>query len=186
LKTNVLIPTTQLSNDNHPSYSTITRSDGFIIRINESYFITKQEENSNLSQYDIFFIERLWFDENNIGQASGFYYLRPYETFHEVNRKFFPNEVFRFPSTNDSIEINSIIRPCYVLDTGTFCKGKPICEYTSRLLNTDLFVCEYRVDKLARTFTRLPKSKHIGINTKSYCFDNYIEKLSIKREYQVS
>ena len=32
LKTNVLIPTTPISNDNHPSYSTITRSDGFIIR----------------------------------------------------------------------------------------------------------------------------------------------------------
>jgi hypothetical protein len=58
-------------------------------------------------------------------------------------------------------------------------------DYTSRILTTDLFICEYRVDKLARTFTRLPKSKHIGINTKSYCFDSYIEKLSIKRDYQV-
>jgi hypothetical protein len=153
-----------------------------IIRINECYFVKKQEDNSI---YDIFSIERLWINENNIGYASGFYYLRPYETFHEVNRKFFPNEIFRFPSTNDSIEINSIIRPCYVLDTAIYCKGKPIPEYTSRISSTDLFICEYRVDKLARTFTRLPKSKHISINTKPYCFDNYIEKLSIKRDYQV-
>ncbi len=180
LKINVCI-----SNDNQSSYSTITRSDGFIIRINECYFVKKQEENLTSIEYDIFFIERLWFDENHIGQASGFYYLRPYETFHEANRKFFSNEIFRFPSTNDSIEINSIIRPCYVLDAATYCKGKPIAEYTSRIIPSDLFICEYRVDKLARTFTRLPKSKHICINTKSYCFDSYVEKLSIKRDYQV-
>ena len=185
LKTNVCISTKQIPNENHPSYSTITRSDGFIIRINECYFVRKQEENVTSSQNDLFFIEHLWIDEKNVGQASGFYYLRPYETFHEVNRKFFSNELFRFPSTNDSIEINSIVRPCYVLDAATFCKGKPICEFSSRISTTDLFICEYRVDKLARTFTRLPKSKHIGINTKSYCFDSYIEKLSIKREYQV-
>jgi hypothetical protein len=173
----------QISQDN--SYSTFTRSDGLLIRINECYFVKKQDENDTGMNYDIFSIERLWIDENQIGRASGFYYLRPYETFHEANRKFFSNEIFRFPSTNDSIEIDSIIRPCYVFDTGTFCKGKPIAEYTSRILPMDLFVCEYRVDKSARTFTRLPKSKHIAINTKAYCFDNYIEKLSIKRDYQV-
>jgi hypothetical protein len=171
-----------ISQDNQLFYSTFTRSDGLLIRINECYIVKKQDENIG---YDIFSIERLWIDDNQIERASGFYYLRSYETFHEVNRKFFSNEIFRFPSTNDSIEINSIIRPCYVFDTGTFCKGKPIPEYTSRILPMDLFVCEYRVDKSARTFTRLPKSKHITINTKAYCFDNYIEKLSIKRDYQV-
>ncbi len=180
MKTNV-----QISLDNQSSYSTITRADGFIVRINECYLVKKQEENVTSMEYDIFSIERLWIDERNVGRASGFYYLRPQETFHEVNRKFYSNEIFRFPSTNDSIEIESIIRPCYVLDTGTYCKGKPIAEYASRLLSTDLFICEFRVDKLARTFTRLPKSKQIGINTKSYCFDNYIEKLSIKRDFQV-
>ncbi|CAF3928679.1 unnamed protein product [Rotaria magnacalcarata] len=187
-KTNVRIPllqsSIQISHDNYPSYSTITRSDGFIIRINECYFIEKHEESSSLSQHDIFFIERLWIDDNNTELASGFYYLRSYETFHEANRKFFCNELFRFPAVNDSIEINSIVRPCYVLDTGTYCKGKPMCEYSSRILATDLFICEYRVDKLARIFTRLPKSKHAPCNMKSYCFDNYIEKLSIKRDYQ--
>lgn len=182
LKTNVCIAEAT----NPASYSTITRSDGLMVRVNDSYFVVKQgEESQDSTSDDIFCIERLWFDEKNVARASGFYYLRPYETFHEVNRKFFPNEVFRFPSTTDSIELTSIIRPCYVLDPGTFCKGKPFCEYGSRMLSSDLFICEYRVDKLGRTFTRLPKSKHIGINTKSYCFDSYIEKLSIKRDYQV-
>ncbi|CAF3229249.1 unnamed protein product, partial [Rotaria sp. Silwood2] len=189
LKTNVRIPivqSIQIFHDNYPSYSTITRSDGFIIRINECYLVRKRNENLTSSQYDIFFIERLWIDNNNVIQASGFYYLRSYETFHEVNRKFFSNEVFRFPSINESININSILRPCYILDTGTYCKGKPICEYSSRILTMDLFICEYRVDKSAKIFTRLPKSKHNGCNMKSYCFDSYIEKLSIKRDYQIN
>lgn len=72
------------------------------------------------------------------------------------------------------------------MDIGTYCKGKPITDNSSHVLPSDLFICEYRVDKTARTFTRLTKSKYLIINTKSYCFDNYIEKLSIKRDYQVS
>lgn len=169
----------EISQEDPTYYSVITRIDGLMIRINECYFVRKE------MKYEIFFVERLWFDEHHIGRASGFYYLRPMETFHEANRKFFSNELVRLPSTNDSIELNSIIRPCYVLDTGTFCKGKPLAEYTSRISSRDLFICEYRVDKSARTFTRVPKSKQITINTKAYCFDNYIEKLSIKRESQV-
>ena len=153
-----------------------------MIRINECYFIRKEETST---KEEIFSIERLWFDEHHVARASGFYYLRPMETFHEANRKFFSNELFRFPSTNDSIAINTILRPCYVLDAGTFSKGKPLAEYTSRISSRDLFICEYRVDKSARTFTRMPKSKQMTINTKAYCFDNYIEKLSMKRESQV-
>ncbi|CAF1039536.1 unnamed protein product [Rotaria sordida] len=193
LKTNVIIAATlsplQTYDDNHSSYSTLTRSDGFIIRINECYFVPKQDEKNidrslTSPEYDILFVERLWIDDYGIGQASGFYYIRPNETFHEPNRKFFPNEVFRFPSSNDPLPISSIVRPCFVLDIGTYCKGKPISDNSSRVLSSDLFICEYRVDKSARTFTRLLKSRHYGINTKSYCFDNYVERLSIKRDYQ--
>lgn len=172
----------QISQEDPRFYSTITRSDGLIIRINECYFVRKTSQSID---DDIFSIERLWFDDNHHPQASGFYYLRPMETFHEPNRKFYSNEVFRFPSTNDSISLESILRPCYVLDPGTFGKGKPLAEYTGRISSRDTFICEYRLDKSARTFTRLPKSKQINLNTKSYCFDNYIEKLSIKRESQV-
>jgi hypothetical protein len=194
LKTNVLITGTlsplQTYDDNYCSYSTLTRSDGFIIRINECYFVPKQDEKnidrSLISpEYDILFVERLWFDDFGIGQASGFYYIRPNETFHEPNRKFFPNEVFRFPSSNDPLPISSIVRPCFVLDIGTYCKGKPISDNSNRVLSNDLFICEYRVDKAARTFTRLSRARHFGINIKSYCFDNYLEKLIIKRDYQV-
>ncbi len=136
-------------------------------------------------EYDILCIERLWIDDYGIGQASGFYYIRPNETFHEPTRKFFPNEVFRFPSSNDPLPISSMVRPCFVFDVNTYCKGKPISDNSSRVLLSDMFICDFRVDKAARTFTRVLKSRQFAANTKSYCFDSYVEKLVIKRTYQV-
>ncbi len=115
MKTNVLIAATlspsQTYDDNHNSYSTLTRPDGFIIRINECYFVPKQDETNidrslTSPEYDILFVERLWLDDDGNGQVSGFYYIRPNETFHEPTRKFFPNEVFRFPTSNDPLPIN--------------------------------------------------------------------------------
>jgi histone-lysine N-methyltransferase ASH1L len=161
-----------------------------MIRVNESYFVPKQDEqNIDRSlvspEYDILFIERLWVDDYGVGQASGCYYIRPNETFHEPNRKFFPNEVFRFPSSNDCLPISCIVRPCFVLDIATYCRGKPVGDNSSRVLPSDLFICEYRVDKTARTFSRLPKWRYLTINTKPYCFDSYVERLIVKRDYQV-
>ncbi|CAF5009933.1 unnamed protein product, partial [Rotaria magnacalcarata] len=52
----------QTYDDNHSSFSALTRSDGFIVRINECYFVPKQDEN-NIDralvspEYDILFIE---------------------------------------------------------------------------------------------------------------------------------
>ena len=195
LKTNVMIAATlaplQTFDDHHQSYSTLTREDGFIIRINECYFVPKQQiknidVNLTSPQYDILYVERLWNDDYGVGQAAGFYYIRPNETFHEPNRKFFYNEVFRFPSSNDPLPISCFVRPCYVFDIATYCKGKPISDNSSRVLSSDLFICENRVDKTARTFSRLAKSRYFAINSKTYCFDSYVEKLVVKRDYQVS
>ena len=191
---NVLIPATlaplQTYDDNHPSYSTLTRGDGFVIRVNECYFVPKQDKQNidrslTSPEYDILCVERLWIDDDAIAQAAGFYYIRPNETFHEPTRKFFPNEVFRFPTSNDPVPINCFVRPCFVFDIKTYTKGKPISDNSSRVLTSDIFICEYRVDKTARTFTRLAKSRQLTINTKSYCFDNYIDKPVVKRDYQV-
>jgi histone-lysine N-methyltransferase ASH1L len=66
-----------------------------------------------------------------------------------------------------------------------YCKGKPLSDNSNRVLSSDIFICEYRVDKTARTFTRLIKSRQLGTNTKSYCFDNYVEKPLLKRDYRV-
>lgn len=191
---NVLIAATlaplQTYDDNHTSYSTMTRSDGFVIRVNECYFVPKQDKKNidrslTSPEYDILCVERLWIDDDAIAQASGFYYIRPNETFHEPTRKFFPNEVFRFPTSNDPVPASCFVRPCFVFDIKTYTKGKPISDNSSRVLPSDIFICEYRVDKTARTFTRLVKSRQLGVNTKPYCFDNYVEKPVIKRDYQV-
>ena len=181
----------QTFDDHHHSYSTFTREDGFIIRINECYFVPKQQMKNmdhklTSPQYDILYVERLWIDDYGVGQAAGFYYIRPNETFHEPNRKFFHNEVFRFPSSDDPLPISCFVRPCFVFDMGTYCKGKPISDNSSRVFSSDIFICEFRVDKLARTFSRLAKSRYFAINSKPYCFDSYIEKLTVKRDYQVS
>jgi hypothetical protein len=176
-----------LSADEQPIYySTVTRADGYLIRSNETYQIRKQNDQTCSSTYDIFAIERLWFDSNGVGQASGFYYRRPNDITNETQRKFHLRELIRCPSNQQIVPISAIQRPCHVLDVTTFVKGRPISEYTSRLTSMDIFVCEYRTDKYARTLTRLPKSKHMSINMKSYCFNNYLEKLPMKREYHVS
>ena len=190
MKTHVCIPlnssSMSITTDQPTSYSTLTRLDGFLLRINECYQVLKPEETSPPSSYDIFAVERLWIDQQGTGQVSGFFYRRPHETVPDANRKFFSQELLRYPSNQETLPISWVRRPCHVLDLATFCKGKPISELSSRLSSMDLFVCEYRVDKAGRTFTRLPKSKHACVNTKSYCFDNYLEKLAIKREHRVS
>ena len=162
------------------SFSTVTRSDGLVIRVNECYLIRNHSS-------DIFAVERLWFDKRQRAFATGVFYLKSEQIQSDSQRKFYPNEVFRLTSTNESISIDDILRPCYVLDPTTFCKGKPIAEYASRLIDKELFICEYRLEKNAKNFTRLNnKSKQMPtINTKSYCFDNYVEKLTVKRDYQV-
>ena len=45
-------------------------------------------------------------------------------------------------------------------------------------------MCEYRVDKAARKFTRISKHSY-PINTKRYCFEHYPGKLRPKRTYAV-
>lgn len=159
------------------SFSTVTRSDGLVIRVNECYLIRNHSS-------DIFAVERLWFDKRQRAFATGVFYLKSEQIQSDSQRKFYPNEVFRLTSTNESISIDDILRPCYVLDPTTFCKGKPIAEYASRLIDKELFICEYRLEKNAKNFTRLNnKSKQMPtINTKSYYFDNFIDKLTIKRE----
>ncbi|CAF0872161.1 unnamed protein product [Didymodactylos carnosus] len=169
-------------------YTSLTRDDGFIVRTNECYYVVKQKRGSGENKsdehkhpiYDIIYVERLYVSKSNEKYACGFYYIHPYETFHEPNRKFFHNEVFRSPA-NDSFPLNIIVRQCFVVDQATYCKGKPICDCYLNI--NDIYICEYRVDKLARTFHRLPKARQMSINTKSYCFDQYIEKLTIKRDY---
>ncbi|XP_068910676.1 histone-lysine N-methyltransferase ash1 isoform X6 [Tenebrio molitor] len=126
---------------------------------------------------DIFRIERLWKDSKT-GQrfAYGHHYLRPHETYHEPSRKFFPNEVMRVP-LYEAVPVELVISHCWVMDLNTFCKGRPIGAPEEHI-----YICEYRVDKSARLFSKVSKSK-FPICTKSFVFERFETRLKVSRTY---
>ncbi|XP_011294066.2 histone-lysine N-methyltransferase ash1 [Musca domestica] len=128
------------------------------------------------NECDIFRVERLWKDDKGERFIFGHHFLRPHETFHEPSRKFYPNEVVRVP-LYEVVPINLVIGRCWVLDRTTFCKGRPIeCND-----ETHCFICELRVDKSARFFSKA-KTNHPTC-TKSYAFRKFDEKLRISKTY---
>ncbi|KAG5891123.1 hypothetical protein JTB14_022235 [Gonioctena quinquepunctata] len=129
------------------------------------------------SELDIFRIERLWKEEKTGKRlAYGHHYLRPHETYHEPTRKFFPNEVMRVP-LYEAVPVELVISNCWVMDLNTYCKGRPIGA-----LQEHIYICEYRVDKGAKMFTKVCKSK-FPICTKSFAFERFDTRLKITRTY---
>nr|KAG5699573.1 hypothetical protein BaRGS_033769 [Batillaria attramentaria] len=127
---------------------------------------------------DIFRIEELYKNKKGERFAMGTPYVRPQETFHEPTRKFFPNEVFRMP-TYEIVPLELVAGKCVVMDLNTYCKGQP-----KGFRSQDLYVCEYRVDKTAHLFHKIVKQRY-PINTKSYCFEKYENRLCPKRTFSV-
>ncbi|KAK7486796.1 hypothetical protein BaRGS_00021943 [Batillaria attramentaria] len=125
---------------------------------------------------DIFRIEELYKNKKGERFAMGTPYVRPQETFHEPTRKFFPNEVFRMP-TYEIVPLELVAGKCVVMDLNTYCKGQP-----KGFRSQDLYVCEYRVDKTAHLFHKIVKQRY-PINTKSYCFEKYENRLCPKRTF---
>nr|SZF06489.1 Bromo Adjacent Homology (BAH) domain contaning protein [Psoroptes ovis] len=107
----------------------------------------------------------------------GHHYIWPSETYHEPTRKFYPNELLRSPLC-EWAAMEEVRKTCMILDPNTYQKGRPI-GYDPE----DIFICEMRVDRGAKSFSRIPKSAHFPINTKSYAFEYYTEKIKIKRTY---
>ncbi|XP_076465119.1 uncharacterized protein LOC143296954 isoform X2 [Babylonia areolata] len=124
---------------------------------------------------DIFRVEDLFKNSKGERFAAGFMYLRPHETYHEPNRKFFHNELFRYPQY-ETYPLEQIAGKCVVMDLNTYCKGKP-----KGFDDRDIYICEFRLDKNARIFTKI--TKKFPINTKSFCFDKYPKRLCPKRTY---
>ena len=142
---------------------------------------TYKTVNSHIStdDMDIFRIERLWINEKGERFAFGHHYLRPHETFHEPNRKFFRNEVFRVP-LYEVLPLDTIWGQCWVLDYAAFCKGRPIGA-----VEEHVYICEYRVDKSARLFNKISKPKY-PVCTKKFAFDHFDQRLKPSRIYTVS
>ncbi|XP_044735894.1 histone-lysine N-methyltransferase ash1 isoform X2 [Chrysoperla carnea] len=130
------------------------------------------------TELDIFRIERLWKDkETGKRMAYGHHYLRPHETYHEPTRKFFPNEVMRVP-LYEAVPVELIMSRCWVLDINTYCKGRPIGAPEEHI-----YICEYRVDKSARLFSKVSNKSHYPICTKSYAFEKFKTRLKVSRTY---
>ena len=115
--------------------------------------------------------------------------MRPNETYHEPTRKFFRNEVFRIP-IYEVLPLETIWQQCWVMDIPTFCKGRPIGS-----VEEHVYICEYRVDKKARLFDKIPKTSGKGKKSKtndlSFCtkwfaFDTFDVRLKPSRNYAVS
>ncbi|KAG1709134.1 Histone-lysine N-methyltransferase ASH1L [Nymphon striatum] len=141
-----------------------------------SYKSLSKEKCPPTEEMDIFRVEKLWKDDKGNRYVFGFHYLRPHETYHEASRKFFHNEVFRIPSYQ-VVPIDCIVRGCCVMDLNTYCKGFPR-EYSQ----DGIYICEFRLDKSARLFSKISKSKY-PICTKSYVFEKYEKRLTPKRTY---
>ena len=137
------------------------------------------DPNISTDDMDIFRIERLWINEKGERFAFGHHYLRPHETFHEPNRKFFRNEVFRVP-LYEVLPLDTIWGQCWVLDLPTYCKGRPLGS-----VEEHVYICEYRVDKSARLFNKISKPKY-PICTKKFAFDHFDQRLKPSRVYNVS
>jgi len=171
-------------------YLTLIRED-LQIRVNDTVYVLrditnpesgkshsyKTIKNFKYSDCDIFRVERLWKNETGERFSFGHHYLRPHETYHEPTRKFYPNEVVRVP-IYEKISLDLIMGRCWVLDPSTYSKGYPIGSE-----HKHLYICEYRVDKCARMFAKMNKSKNPPICTKSYAFEKYDKKLKLARTF---
>ena len=75
------------------------------------------------------------------------------------------------------------------MDIATFCKGRPIGA-----VEEHVYICEFRVDKKARLFDKIPKSNSKGNSknkfqqfcTKWFAFDTFDIRLKPSRNFAVS
>ncbi|KAI0987287.1 hypothetical protein GJ496_008847 [Pomphorhynchus laevis] len=122
-------------------------------------------------------IDKIWFNHSGKPLVQANIYIRPDHTFHEPNRRFFRNELFKSPLCR-TLTLDSVGPECHILDLHTFLKGKP--RSTSE---ADLYVCEHRMDKTHHVFSRISKNKYLHTNTMPYCFEPYIGDFRPKRTY---
>lgn len=75
------------------------------------------------------------------------------------------------------VPVELIMSQCWVMDLNTYCKGRPLGA-----IEEHVYICEYRVDKGARLFSKVSKPK-FPICTKTYAFERFDQKLKISRTY---
>lgn len=90
--------------------------------------------------------------------------------------RFFSNEVMRVP-LYEAVPVELVISNCWVMDLNTFCKGRPIGAPEEHI-----YICEYRVDKGAKMFSKVSKSK-FPVCTKTFAFERFESRLKMSRTY---
>ncbi|XP_034944543.1 histone-lysine N-methyltransferase ash1 [Chelonus insularis] len=148
----------------------------YVLRDTPEKHTYKTIQKFDYEQMDIFRIERLWKNPEGERFVFGHHYLRPHETYHEPTRKFYENEVVCAP-LYEAVPCDLVAERCWVLDPHTYCKGRPVgatAEHT--------YVCEYRVDRAARLFTKVARSRH-QVCTKPYAFETFPQRIKHYRTY---
>ncbi|XP_025162897.1 histone-lysine N-methyltransferase ash1 isoform X2 [Harpegnathos saltator] len=148
----------------------------YVLRDTPEKHTYKTIQKPDYEQMDIFRIERLW--KNVAGErfVFGHHYLRPHETYHEPTRKFYVNEVVCAP-LYEAVPCDLVAERCWVLDPHTFCKGRPVGSTPEHT-----YVCEYRVDRAARLFTKVSRARH-QVCTKPYAFETFPQRIKHYRTY---
>ncbi|XP_043516881.1 histone-lysine N-methyltransferase ash1 isoform X2 [Frieseomelitta varia] len=136
----------------------------------------KTIQKPDYEQMDIFRIERLWKNAEGERFVFGHHYLRPHETYHEPTRKFYENEVVCAP-LYEAVPCDLVAERCWVLDPHTYCKGRPVGSTPEHT-----YVCEYRVDRAARLFTKVARARH-QVCTKPYAFETFPQRIKHYRTY---
>ncbi|KAG5325554.1 ASH1 methyltransferase, partial [Pseudoatta argentina] len=148
----------------------------YVLRDTPDKHTYKTIQKPDYEQMDIFRIERLWKNHEGERFVFGHHYLRPHETYHEPTRKFYVNEVVCAP-LYEAVPCDLVAERCWVLDPHTFCKGRPVGSTPEHT-----YVCEYRVDRAARLFTKVARTRHI-VCTKPYAFETFPQRIKHYRTY---
>lgn len=77
----------------------------------------------------------------------------------------------------EAVPIELVISHCWVMDINAYCKGRPIGAPEEHI-----YICEYRVDKGAKMFSKVSKNK-FPVCTKSFAFEKFETRLKISRSY---
>ncbi|KYN40734.1 Histone-lysine N-methyltransferase ash1 [Trachymyrmex septentrionalis] len=148
----------------------------YVLRDTPDKHTYKTIQKPDYEQMDIFRIERLWKNHEGDRFVFGHHYLRPHETYHEPTRKFYVNEVVCAP-LYEAVPCDLVAERCWVLDPHTFCKGRPVGSTPEHT-----YVCEYRVDRAARLFTKVARTRHT-VCTKPYAFETFPQRIKHYRTY---
>ncbi|XP_066976703.1 protein polybromo-1 isoform X4 [Macrobrachium rosenbergii] len=114
--------------------------------VGDFVYLTPPDKNCD---YPMLHIERLWTNSEGRQMVYGCLYYRPAETFHQPNRKFFEQEVFKTDKHN-AYPLTDVVGKCYVLPLLDYVKMKP-----EGVDDKDVYVCESRYNTRNRFFKKI-------------------------------